>query len=1128
MEATRIRPVVSTAVAAVIAAAVLVLALPVAASATGKPAQRPNKPVCPGPVVEAAGCHARVVTDRAGTPLANSGPFGYSPADFHTAYALPTTASTPQTIAIVDAYNSPTIESDLGVYSSTYGLPACTTANGCFQKVNQSGEAGPYPKADGGWALEIALDVETAHAICQNCKVLLVEASSNSFADLSTGVNTAAAMGATEISNSYGGPEYSGEKTDTSYKYPGIAITASAGDGGYAAEYPAASPYVIAVGGTTLTLGPSSSYGGESVWSGSGSGCSAYITAQPWQLADPKWALTGCGTKRGIADVAADADPASGASVYDTTKYQGQSGWFMVGGTSLSAPLIAAVYALAGGGSADYPAADPYAHQADLPASLHDVTSGTNGSCGTSTMCKGAVGYDGPTGVGTPNGIAAFADASTVVDTTAPETTIDSGPAGPTNDSTPTFAFSSSEPGSSFQCRIDAAGFAPCSSPLTTAPLADGPHSFEVRATDKAANADQSPALRSFSVDTAAPLITITAPTINSFSASSTPTISGTAGTAAGDSTAVSVKIYAGTGTAGTLLQTRAASADPATGAYSVAATTLPSGTYTAQASQADSATNTGSSAPRTFSVDTTAPASQASSPASSNSTSLTISYGAADTGSGLATVELWVKPPGAGSYEKVATDSSPAASGSFPYSAATEGTYAFYTRATDKTGNYEPAPGAADASTVVDTTAPETTIDSGPAGPTNDSTPTFAFSSSEPGSSFQCRIDAAGFAPCSSPLTTAPLADGPHSFEVRATDKAANADQSPALRSFSVDTAAPLITITAPTINSFSASSTPTISGTAGTAAGDSTAVSVKIYAGTGTAGTLLQTRAASADPATGAYSVAATTLPSGTYTAQASQADSATNTGSSAPRTFSVDTTAPASQASSPASSNSTSLTISYGAADTGSGLATVELWVKPPGAGSYEKVATDSSPAASGSFPYSAATEGTYAFYTRATDKTGNYEPAPGAADASTVVDTTASPDVPPESNPPEVTPPITEPSDTSPTQAAEDSGVTPVFEALPLSALFSFEKVGRDDRRHTATLTVRVPGPGTLVLFGREIRKVKQEAAGAGLVKLTVRLKSTLGGGSSLGKTKVNVTYTPLGGTPLTKATSVTLR
>ena len=235
-----------------------------------------------------------------------------------------------------------------------------------FARSTRTGSKGSYPKKDAGWALEIALDVETAHGICQNCKILLVEANSNLFSDLKAAVNTAAALGATQISNSYGGPEFASEASDTAYDHPGIAITASAGDDGYAAEYPAASPYVVAVGGTTLNLGPSGSYGSETVWSGSGSGCSAYITARSWQTSDSNWALTGCGTKRGVSDVAADANPNTGASVYDTTKVEGQSGWFTVGGTSLSAPLIAGVYALAGGSSSDYPAADPYAHQSRL------------------------------------------------------------------------------------------------------------------------------------------------------------------------------------------------------------------------------------------------------------------------------------------------------------------------------------------------------------------------------------------------------------------------------------------------------------------------------------------------------------------------------------------------------------------------------------------------------------------------------------------------------------------------------------------------------------------------------------------------------------------------------------------
>jgi hypothetical protein len=538
-----------------------------------------------------------VITDRGGTPLAAPGPTGYGPAEFHTAYALPTAAPTPQTIAIVDAYDSPTIEEDLALYSSTYGLPACTSANGCFRKVNQSGAEGPYPKADAGWALEIALDVETAHAICQNCKILLLEASSNGFADLDAAVGTAASLGATEISNSYGGPEFSGETEDVTYDHPGIAITASAGDSGYGAEYPAASPYVIAVGGTTLQLGSGGGYGSESAWAESGSGCSAHVPASSWQTSDPQWGPTGCGARRGIADVAADANPSTGASVYDTTKYQGQSGWFTVGGTSLSAPLIAAVYALAGGGSADYPSADPYSHQHDSPATLHDVTSGSNGSCGTSTICKGATGYDGPTGVGTPKGIAAFGGGS--LDTAAPETTIDSGPTGLTADASPDFSFSASEPGASFECRIDSGDFASCASPYTAAALADGPHSFEVRAIDAAANTDPTPAQRSFTVDS-------------------------------------------------------------------------------------------------------TAPGSQASSPATTSSSAISVTYLASDAGSGLASVELWARPAGAVGFSLVATDTSPGTSGGFSYDAtAGPGTYSFYTRAVDNLGNREPAAEVPDSSTV-------------------------------------------------------------------------------------------------------------------------------------------------------------------------------------------------------------------------------------------------------------------------------------------------------------------------------------------------------------------------------------------------------------------------------------------
>jgi len=366
-----------------------------------------SRAVCDAVSAGFARCSSHVLTDARGNPLASaSTPSGYGPAQFHGAYSLPTTATGAQTIAIVDAYDDPTAKADLDTYDSTYGLlpfPSCggpvTTA--CFQKVNQDGNAAPLPNKNAGWALEIALDVETAHEICQNCKILLVEANTNSFANLGTAVNTAAGLGANAISNSYGGSDSS---ATSAYNHPGIAVTASSGDNGYGVESPASYNTVVAVGGTTLNLGANNSYGSEAVWSGAGSGCSTYNSAQLWQTAAFGWSATGCGSKRGVADVAADADPNTGAAVYDSTRYQGRVGWYTVGGTSLSSPLIAAVFALAGNASsASYPASIPYAHT----SSLHDVTAGSNGTCST-TMCKGAAGYDGPTGVGTPNGTGAF------------------------------------------------------------------------------------------------------------------------------------------------------------------------------------------------------------------------------------------------------------------------------------------------------------------------------------------------------------------------------------------------------------------------------------------------------------------------------------------------------------------------------------------------------------------------------------------------------------------------------------------------------------------------------------------------------------------------------------------------
>jgi subtilase family serine protease len=347
--------------------------------------------VCPGVFVGYARCHAIRVDVGPG----GGGPSGYNPADLQSAYQLPSaTAGSGQTVAIVDAYDDPKAESDLGVYRAQFGLSACTTANGCFRKVDQSGGTN-YPRGNRSWAQEISLDLDMASAVCPNCHILLVEATSNSFSNLATAVDEAATLGANEISNSYGGSEYSNEVNDQShYNHPGIAITASSGDSGFGVQFPAASRYVTAVGGTTLSKSSTSRGWSETVWSGAGSGCSAYIPKPSWQTD------SGC-SRRTVADVAADADPNTGVSVYDTYH---ETGWLVFGGTSVASPIIASVYALAGNaGSVTY-GSYSYSHT----GSLFDVTGGSNGSCGGSYLCTGGVGYDGPTGNGTPDGTGGF------------------------------------------------------------------------------------------------------------------------------------------------------------------------------------------------------------------------------------------------------------------------------------------------------------------------------------------------------------------------------------------------------------------------------------------------------------------------------------------------------------------------------------------------------------------------------------------------------------------------------------------------------------------------------------------------------------------------------------------------
>jgi hypothetical protein len=430
--------------------------------------------------------HARALgtpTRGAGSPATEfTEPIAASltPANLLSAYSLPATpAGSGQTIAIVDAYDDATIEADLEHYSQQYALSPCSERSGCFRKVNQEGQSAPLPASGGSleraWAQEIATDVELAHGICPGCRILLVEARSNADGDLFAAEATAARLGASEISNSWGGEE---PATDSpAFDQPGVVVTAASGDSGYLGwleepatphvDYPASSPHVVAVGGTRLALtNPGGGWAGETVWNdggkrkrvsegagATGGGCSALFEAPPWQQRASGWSSVGCGARRAVADVSADADPYSGVAVYDsTTTPEGNRGWGVIGGTSVASPIIASVFALAGGAhGVGYPAQTLYENALDAPSSLHDVVSGSNGECaqpfnfwtGTSgcsslqesescagaAICLAGPGYDGPSGVGTPDGIGAFQPPSAAPGGQGPSTT-PGGPAG--------------------------------------------------------------------------------------------------------------------------------------------------------------------------------------------------------------------------------------------------------------------------------------------------------------------------------------------------------------------------------------------------------------------------------------------------------------------------------------------------------------------------------------------------------------------------------------------------------------------------------------------------------------------------------------------------------------------------
>lgn len=342
-----------------------------------------------------ARCMSRVWVDAAVAPADAAPPAGYGPNDLVSAYKLPTSRGGGQTVAVIDAYGYPQAESDVGYYRKQYGLPACTSGNGCFRKVNQRGVAGHYPPGDEGWALETALDVDMVSAACPRCHILLVEASSSSLVDLGKAADTAARLGANVISNSYGIDEFNGMSAlYPYYRHPGRVVVASTGDDGFtSASFPAVEPGVLAVGGTHLAPAQNGRGWTEKAWSFAGSGCSAYV-AKPAYQKDAHCQM------RTLADVSAVADDRPGMNVRDTFGYEGQSGWFRVGGTSASSPFIAGVIGLAGD-AATFSTAKPYSHT----ASLFDVVGGSNGVCGGDYLCTGKPGYDGPTGVGTPNGV---------------------------------------------------------------------------------------------------------------------------------------------------------------------------------------------------------------------------------------------------------------------------------------------------------------------------------------------------------------------------------------------------------------------------------------------------------------------------------------------------------------------------------------------------------------------------------------------------------------------------------------------------------------------------------------------------------------------------------------------------
>ncbi len=404
----RLRPGLVLASAVVLAAGVTMMAA-TAASAAPRSSAGAAKP----------SLRVKVVGHmRGGAPqLSATSPTGLPPAAIESVYNLSglspaSGAGAGQIIAIVDAYHDPHALSDLNTFNAQYGyatLPACTSLTQpgpCFEQADPQGT----PKVNSGWVLEESLDIEWAHAEAPAAKVVLVEAASSSLSNLFGAISYANSIGATEVSMSWGGSESSSETSDdATLAHPGTFYTASSGDSGHGTIYPSASPNVIAVGGTTLNgcSGTScANFSSETAWSGSGGGSST-VEAIPGYQSGYTGAVFGASTisgltggRRGIPDVSFEANPSTGVSVFDSTSDQGQSGWFTLGGTSVGAPNWAGILAAGQAGGKTALQGDSAIYSGGYKTNLRDITSGTNGSCGTD--CTAGNGYDLVTGLGSP------------------------------------------------------------------------------------------------------------------------------------------------------------------------------------------------------------------------------------------------------------------------------------------------------------------------------------------------------------------------------------------------------------------------------------------------------------------------------------------------------------------------------------------------------------------------------------------------------------------------------------------------------------------------------------------------------------------------------------------------------